>query len=505
MDSSSTIGKSNFVDADHPIHSDWIRNQSTVRTGLEYCTPAAVRDCNAKNKARVRSKPSKTLKKRQPPTYSSILGGHLDEVTKQLCCGITGQRELSGIYSQCWNTYIAYLHSCISRIWAPIITRVAIGLEPDAQANSTAGRLITYKMLVQTQHYLRDVRQCSLGDLVASLRVKDLIKDDLEPLALQMVFLFVGWLTALFDPLVDRTSRTFAIVGKEEKSLRRQTFCRPVIRNTCVEAAVANQPLYRLISRFGILLPQIELDFETIESRESRDVEVGGQNIDTALISFQKLKETLKIRIEWVQTVNQHLEFDQQTNTLRLFRFPSLLWLLYQHKDRPLLTRLCEDNRRELSSDDESPHSRIRPVEVILIEIIISYHLIFGRNWRSRRSIGRIFDKQRKSLIENGQHDPLLESLCSKDRGCDELREIYEGLDEDETKFGPFVEAQEFPFLGRRLLKLQQVSIGQNPRSLRRLWNDSGSYHAIRIAVTFGSGAMVLVILQLCFQIWPVH
>jgi hypothetical protein len=80
-----------------------------------------------------------------------------------------------------------------------------------------------------------------------------------------------------------------------------------------------------------------------------------------------------------------------------------------------------------------------------------------------------------------------------------------QGLDEDEAKFGPFVLAKEFPFLGRRLLELQQLSIGQNPRSLKRLWNDSGSYHAIRIAITIDAEALLLSLLQLCFQIWPVY
>jgi hypothetical protein len=83
-----------------------------------------------------------------------------------------------------------------------------------------------------------------------------------------------------------------------------------------------NQPLLRIISRFGILLPQPESD---LDLNASRDVEIATDCIDTAFISFQKLKEALKLKIEWVQTINQHLEFDQQINTLRIFRFLSLL------------------------------------------------------------------------------------------------------------------------------------------------------------------------------------
>jgi hypothetical protein len=135
------------------------------------------------------------------------------------------------------------------------------------------------------------------------------------------------------------------------------------------------------------------------------------------------------------------------------FRFPSLLWLLYQHKEDLLLARLYEENRRESSIEDGSSYFKIHPIEVLLVEIIISYNLIFGRNWRSRKSIGDIFDKQRLSWEKTGCRDPLLELLCSKDRHCLELQKIYEGLDKDEMKFGPFIQAKEFPFLGCRLLE----------------------------------------------------
>lgn len=152
--------------------------------------------------------------------------------------------------------------------------------------------------------------------------------------------------------------------------------------------------------------------------KASRDVKIATDCIDTAFISFQKLKETLKLKIEWVQTTNQHLEFDQQINTLRIFRFP------FQHKEDPLLARLYEENRRESSVEDGSSYFKIHPIEVLLVEILTSYHLIFGRNWRSRKSIGDIFDKQRLSWKKTGCRDTLLELLCSKDRQCLEIQNL---------------------------------------------------------------------------------
>jgi hypothetical protein len=50
---------------------------------------------------------------------------------------------------------------------------------------------------------------------------------------------------------------------------------------------LGNQPLCRIISRFGTLLPQPEPDLDV---NASRGVEIATECINAAFISFQKLK-----------------------------------------------------------------------------------------------------------------------------------------------------------------------------------------------------------------------
>ena len=53
---------------------------------------------------------------------------------------------------------------------------MAVGLEPDTEPDSTAARVIAYKMLIGVQLYLRDIYQSTLLDLVEGLKDKNLIK-----------------------------------------------------------------------------------------------------------------------------------------------------------------------------------------------------------------------------------------------------------------------------------------------------------------------------------------
>lgn len=141
----------------------------------------------------------------------------LEEIKRNYVTALLEDERLSGPQPKCWKRYLTYLHSRIRLICAAIILPVAVGLEPSTELDSAAARIITYKMLFGVQCYLRDTRQSALLDLVVSLKDKNLIKDGSEPLALQMGFLFVGRLTALFDPLPDATSRTFVNSTKGRK------------------------------------------------------------------------------------------------------------------------------------------------------------------------------------------------------------------------------------------------------------------------------------------------
>jgi hypothetical protein len=76
----------------------------------------------------------------------------------------------------------------------------------------------TYRMLILVKCRLREDHHSTLIGCVASLEDKNLIGDKSEQLAIQMRFHFVSWLTELFNPLSDITTRIFATGRKEENS-----------------------------------------------------------------------------------------------------------------------------------------------------------------------------------------------------------------------------------------------------------------------------------------------
>jgi hypothetical protein len=45
------------------------------------------------------------------------------------------------------------------------------------------------------------------------------------------------------------------------------------------------------------------------------------------------------VRIQWVDCLSLHLEFDSRSKTLKVFRFPSLCLIMYRNNDRSLLSQ----------------------------------------------------------------------------------------------------------------------------------------------------------------------
>ena len=350
---------------------------------------------------------------------------------------------------------------------------------------------------------LQDGEDCSLLSIVHRLRKQKFIKDDSEPLAIQMVFQFVAWLTALYAPLPDASTSHLAIVKNAIAVRQRRRLRNPVLRSSLVEINAGYQPIHRLLNRFGSVLPEVQ---PVIRPEASGGLEAGAEWITATYVSFHSLQQVLNVEIEWVDTLNQHLDFDQRNNILRVFRLPSICRLMYRDEEGTLLTRLYVENEREAGGYNQQ-HSGLHPskadFEDFLVEILLSYRLIFGRYSRSRSKISRLLDSKKESWRREGCYDPLLEILCTKDRHAPEIQEIHRDLQARE--FENYISLDEFPFLGRRLIDLQRFSMGQNPHSLRRLWNDRRSFNAwfaIWAVVVFGGGTLIVQIFQLVFQIW---
>jgi hypothetical protein len=99
-----------------------------------------------------------------------------------------------------------------------------------------------------------------------------------------------------------------------------------------------------------------------------------------------------------------------------------------------------------------------------LVEVLLSYRLLFGQHRRSRQLFQ---EHERQNAKVDDKIDPLLDALCSN-KGMDGFSSTNELLRER----GVYNAQVNFPHLGARLMELADYSSCQRPRNLVEVWND---------------------------------
>lgn len=132
----------------------------------------------------------------------------------------------------------------------------------------------------------------------------------------QVVFLVLGWLSMLFKAKVDlERLDTLQVYSPSGQSIQR--------------LALFQRPVINALRSLGIVLPG---------SRQwGQDTEASILHV--ANLNFFSLKTIGGVRIQWVDTLSEHLDFDPTSRTLRLFRFPSVCTLAFNNGDGSCLDR----------------------------------------------------------------------------------------------------------------------------------------------------------------------
>jgi len=209
------------------------------------------------------------------------------------------------------------------------------------------------------------------------------------------------------------------------------------------------------------------------------------------------------VKIEWVDCASLHLEFDSSTKSLKLFRFPSLCYLMcsatsYHPLHHSLLYRIFQDS--VTSSDLSSPHTE-DAARQFFKEILLSYRLIFSQTKSSRKTFNKHVKKW--GLKSKTNSDPMLYRLCGNGCDADEVRELYleAGADDPSNHYNPAVD---FPFLGKRFDILQDYVQGHNPSSLWALWHDRRNvswWWAFWTVIIIGGLGLLIGFAQVVLQI----
>jgi len=127
-----------------------------------------------------------------------------------------------------------------------------------------------------------------------------------------------------------------------------------------------------------------------------------------------------------------------------------------------------------------------------LIEVLLSYRLLFGQHAGSRQLFRE--EKQEKAKC-NGVLDPLLISLCGDAKVAD-----FGGTKDLLRERGVYNAPTNFPHLGPRLMEFQDYSNSQRPRDMWEVWNDPRDPERLltfKAVIIFGSMSMVIGGLQL--------
>jgi hypothetical protein len=416
---------------------------------------------------------------------------------------------VTGVRKRSWEWYLRYLDCRIDGVWPTIAVKVLQGVRADSTSASAAARRPVYEILHLIASLIEEMstkgdHECSLKEIASALKARDWIKDDADPLALQLTFHCVGWLTATFDSSPDPSATHLSLRKLGQPSRRRRLVRRTVIRQYSIGIADGNRPLHQLLGRFGSLIPRPEC---VRRPEAAGGLEAGAECMIASYISFHSLQQVLNVKIQWVDVLNQHLEFDHRNAVLRIFRLPSICRLMYRDVEGTLLNQLFRENEDEHEHDHDHDHdhahAHVADIQDFLAEVLLSYRLIFGRNWRSRSRVRRSLEENKVKWQSECLYDPLLEILCTQPEGSCQVEELYKDL--EAKKFDDYISVDEFPFLARRLIDLQRFSMAQNPRSWRRLWADRRNITAwftIWAVVIIGGSTLLFQILQLVFQIY---
>jgi hypothetical protein len=136
------------------------------------------------------------------------------------------------------------------------------------------------------------------------------------------------------------------------------------------------------------------------------------------------------------------------------------------------------------------------------MEVLCTYRLLFGQHPRARYLYRRA-DSTKSALSITGT-DPLLRELCGSSHNKSRL---FDCINAFPAKIVHSARS-DFPYLGRRLVKLHQYVINQNPSDLTALWydrRDLNRFYTFWAVVLVGGISLFLSFVQVLLsavQVW---
>ena len=453
---------------------------------------------------------------------------------KELFECLVGKDELDQLLVPAWGWYLHFLDCRIREIWTTLLFPVIPGISATVAEPDSLELTQVYAALLVIARSVKMQEEVSLAKIITKLNDAQFVKAGGEGVAIRMVFALSGWLTMLFDPKTELADGPLQLRKHTSNRTSRGRTRGAVIICFSKEISQGGENMHetlfhRMLGQFGSLFPETACS-SFPDSMPSTGLAGSENHLTVSYICFNTLQKVGNLRIEWVNTLNLHLQLDVRERVLRLFRFPSFCWLLYQgdydlspseDDSQPVTSFLSQmfadhnaDHRKSLLKGDSDDQDVA--FSEFCREVLLSYRLIFGIDSRSRRAfrskeVGKWIVDVTNDVCSRREYklDPLLELLCTASAKNPALQGVLERLDGQETNSSTGYTAEHFPFLGKRLADLQSFSVGQKPYDWKKvLWHDRRDARNWWIMWTawavlvIGGGTLVLQFLQLVLQTW---
>lgn len=199
--------------------------------------------------------------------------------------------------------------------WYPRwLQRRTNSLPPEISSSITSLAEVFYDVAKLTKEH-RTIEEMATS-LVRQNLVKAHTKHPAKDVARAISFIFVGWQSMLFDPMPSLKPCDYIEIADTLDG-----HCGVAFASRCIHYPSLGAPLPNLLIGFGLMLPKqnlcMSLDDDDIEAFEKFSF------VTPRGMSAATLSSLANIKFKWIDVMGPHLEFDQATKTVFLYRFPS--------------------------------------------------------------------------------------------------------------------------------------------------------------------------------------
>ena len=141
------------------------------------------------------------------------------------------------------------------------------------------------------------------------------------------------FIALLYDPRANNNPKKFQIAKLYTRTAtgKKVRLLSQTLKTYSQDSEYCDHSFFLLLKNFGALIPNPPLhERSEVPFREW---------IVVPFVCYQTLRNVCRVRIEWVDALGLHLEFDSCQKVLKVFQFPSFCRLMYWSEHRGFLSQ----------------------------------------------------------------------------------------------------------------------------------------------------------------------